>query len=186
MNYFLLESLFVIFEPVLALKLTHDYSYSSLQISWAFTILLVTSLVGASICVLLPEDLDKRKLILVTNLTLVVGVFCTGPSSLMHLPNSDIILLVGLGITGFSVGVSNTLSMVEAIAGGVAAFPSESVSVSQSVSKFLNAQFGVISLVFPPLSSLLYKSIGFNKTLDIFGLVFLVYYVSLLVWSAPE
>ena len=97
MNYFLLESLFVIFEPVLALKLTHDYSYSSLQISWAFTILLVTSLVGASICVLLPEDLDKRKLILVTNLTLVVGVFCTGPSSLMHLPNSDIILLVGLG-----------------------------------------------------------------------------------------
>ena len=76
--------------------------------------------------------------------------------------------------------------MVEAIAGGVAAFPSESVSVSQSVSKFLNAQFGIISLVFPPLSSLLYKSIGFNKTLDIFGLVFLVYYVSLLVWSAPE
>lgn len=143
-------------------------------------------MVGSSLCLFLPSRLDKRKIILITNFFLIPGLFCSGPSSLLHFPNFPALLLVGLGIAGFSVGVSKTLALVEAVDGGVAMFPSQNSSVSLSVSRFLNIKFGFVSLICPPLSSVLNKYIGFSKTLDCLSLLFLLYFVCLLVWSIPD
>ena len=130
---------------------------------------------------LLPQKLEKRILILTSNFTLVMGLFCTGPSTLFNLPNSDIILLAGLGVTGFSGGVSKTLAQVESVTGGVEVFPLKSASISLSISKYMAAQLGVTYLITPPLSILLYKLIGFNKTLDLFGCLYAVYFIALLI-----
>ena len=130
MNYGFLEAVFIIFEPILALKLSNDYHFSSIRISGVFTLALVNNVVGSLICMFLPNSLDKRKIILVTNLFVIIGLFLSGPSTLFHLPNSPILLVLGIGIATFSIGISKTLATVEAIRGGVAKYPDQSVSVS--------------------------------------------------------
>ena len=124
LNYCFVVVALLILEPILSLKLSSDYSFSPLQISASFAFLFVANVIGTSICLLLPQKLDKRRIILATNFTLIVGLLLTGPSRLLRFPDKPAVLLTGLGVTGFSVGVSQTLSVVEAVSGGVSHFPS--------------------------------------------------------------
>ena len=125
MNIGIMEIAFVSFEPILALKLHLDYHYSPIQISEMFSLLLVTNFIGASICLIFPSTMNKRKMTLITNAVLIPGLLLTGPSSILSLPDSQWILLSGLAITGLSVGISKTLSFVEAVEGGLAKFPEQ-------------------------------------------------------------
>ena len=77
--------------------------------------MLVANLIGSSLCLILPSHLTKRRIILFTNFVLVLGLLLTGPSLLLRLNDSDSILLFGLALTGLCIGISKTLSLIEAV-----------------------------------------------------------------------
>ena len=112
MNMGLLETIIRGFEPILAIRLKMAFDFTPFEASLGFSAFLVSNLIGSSLCLVLPRHLNKRKMILVTNFILVFGLLLAGPTMLLCLPNEPAILLLGLSVTGFCIGVSKTLSLV--------------------------------------------------------------------------
>lgn len=87
---------------------------------------------------------------------------------------------------GFSMGVSKTLSIVEAITGGVYKYPDESVGVSDTASQVIIMMTGLTALIGTPLSSLLNRFLGFSKTMDCLSVLLFLFYIILVIGTMAD
>ena len=65
--------------------------------------------------VLVPEKWDKRKFIVPAMLLTGFSSFMVGPSELLHLPNSESLIAVGLFLCGGARGISMGICASDAI-----------------------------------------------------------------------
>ena len=83
--------------------------------------------------------------------------FMIGPSSLFRLPNSPLLIGVGILLVGGARGVCMALCPNDAITGGIEASPHQADKVSDLVASIYNLIFGVCIFVFLSLEALLSK-----------------------------
>ena len=136
-----------------------------------------------------PQSWDKRKFTCPAMMTMAFLTFLIGPSSLFHLPNSSVIVGLGIFLTGAARGICFSLCPGDAFTGALDRYPDEEAKVSDFVSSMNMFLLGFATLIFPILGSALVEKFGFVATFDIAGFVLLVnsavYLISTLIdWSA--
>ena len=106
-------------------------------------------------------------------------------SSLFHLPNSPLLIGIGMFLVGAFRGICKSLCLGDAFTGGIKEFPELEDWVADLVSSTYTFFFGIISLVFPIFGSALVEEIGFRLAIDIVSLILtlnsLLYFTVMLV-----
>ena len=120
-----------------------------------------------------------------SSFVLSLSIFCVGPSSLLDLGSSSLLIAVGLFASGLARALIQSFAASEAIAGGVKHFPQYESEIIDSVSSFYISLYGLTGFLYPIASSCLTQHIGYAYTMDVVGLVVLtssiVYCVSTIV-----
>ena len=92
---------------------------------------------------------------------MAVSSFLVGPSALLHLPNSPLLIAFGLVVSGTCRGISMALCVPDAITGGISKFPDEAAKVTDLTSSLFFFSLGLALLVGPIIGSALVKGVGF-------------------------
>ena len=176
------EFLLMALQPTLAMRLQTDFGCSTSEIGVFFFLFFGGGTISMAMVMLLHEERDKRKLIAGAMFLMGVFSFLVGPSSLLHFPDSLIVMGIGLTLGGACRGVCAALCPTESVIGGIKAYPLEEARVADIVGSLYNLLFGLSTLVFPIAGSALVKSVGFRLSFDIISIGLLlngmVYFVS--------
>ena len=161
-------------EPTLAIKLRTDFGLTTSQIGVFFFLFGLGSALSMALVLLLPEHWDKKKISAPAMVLMAVFTFLVGPSSLLYLPNSPVLIGAGILLGGACRGVCCSLCPTDAVVGGIRKFPLEEARVSDIVGSMYNLLYGVASLLFPIAGSALVKSVGFRSGFDIISIGLLI------------
>ena len=178
-------------EPTLALKLSADYNFSAYLIGGYFFLFFVGGAITMTAMIFIPEHWDKRKLICPSMVLMAFFSFLVGPSSLFFLPNSYILIGIGMFLTGATRGICISLCPTDAIIGGIKAFPEHESKVSDLVSSICSFLLGIAMLFYTILGSAIVQAVGFRWAFDIVSIVLVIsstiYTVSTIVdWRAER
>ena len=99
-NYGLTDLLMTSLESTLALKLHSDFKLETPAISLFFIILLVGYAIFCLGASCLPKSWDRRTIIIAGNVLISLAPFVIGPSKLLHLPNTLVLIGIGLFVGG--------------------------------------------------------------------------------------
>ena len=169
------------FEPTLALKLLHDFGYSS---QTAFFFVLAYALpyaLSGFVFLFLPDHWDKRIFAMLGCLFSVISVALAGPSPALHLPNSPVLIACGLAFGGIAKNFVIATTLADSVTGGTLVFPGKQRQVSDSINAMFVSLMGANSLICPLAAGALANSIGYSRMMDIFLIITLfktVLYVS--------
>ena len=85
-----------------------------------------------------------------------------GPSQLAHLPNSTLLIGIGLFIGGCTRNITGAYLLVEAIRGGVIEYSNQEERVSDMISSIYMSGEGLTLLLFPIIGKWLIGDCGFQ------------------------
>ena len=111
----------------------------------------------------IPEKWDKRIVLLLSYFILFVAPLMVGPSQLLHLPNSPVLIAIGLFLIGVARAPILSFTVTEAIEGGTIKFPDEKIIVADYVASIYCFVDGVSLTVFPIVGSALSEYLSFER-----------------------
>ena len=104
-----------------------------------------------------------------------------GPSELLHLPNSPILIAVGLFLIGIGIGPLSIYTVTEAIEGGMMKFPNEKTKVTDNVASIYCFGDAVSLIIFPIVGSALSESLSFERSQEIMPFLLLIVFIVSLI-----
>ena len=110
-------------ESTLALKLRQSFNFPTSSIGLYFGIFLAGTIIVGSIGMMVPENWDKRKFLIVMLWINVVAPLLIGPSKVLHLPDEPVMIAVGLALGGSTRSLMSAFIIAEGVRGGLAKFP---------------------------------------------------------------
>lgn len=183
LNSLLLNSLFLMFEPSLSSKLASSFNFSQSMVEVYTNFYVVSIIGGSSLTLFILINLNKTSLITFGTFLSALGLFLIGPSRLFNLPDTPETVLAGLITCGFGRSVAVSLLLAEIIEESNRAFPELRDSAPEIASAFYVTALGLGSVLTPFLSRSLSKNVGFGVTMDILGMVVLIFAVTRsIVW----
>ena len=134
MSCFTADLLHYSLESILAVKLRQDFSYSTTTIGLFFGIFLCGTVIMAAFSFAVPENWEKRILIIILVWINACSALLIGPSQILQIPNNPVIIGIGLFLGGSTRTLTGAYLVVEAIKVGVSAFQNQEDRVRDLVS----------------------------------------------------
>ena len=163
------------FEPSLPSKLSSSFNFSQSMVEVYINVYVISIIGGSSLTLFLLINLGKTSLITFGTFLSAAGLFLIGPSKLFNLPDTPETVLVGLVTCGFGRAVAVSVLLAEIIEEANYAYPELRDSTSEIASAFYVTALGVGSVVTPFISRSLASKVGFGVSMDILGLILLIF-----------
>ena len=173
-------------ESTLALKLRSSFDFLTSTIGLYFGIFLAATVVVGVAGLFFPEKWEKRNLVMAMLWMNFVAPLLIGPSRLLRLPDSSLTVAMGLVLGGSTRSLMAAYIIAEGVKGGLAEFAEQQERVGDLVASTHMVGQGVTLLVCPIIGSALSEWIGFESTMDLEAVLFLVISVVFTVFTVSD
>ena len=168
---FVAFSFFTFFEPVLADRLQIDFDYDSEEVAYFYSIFTLSGFLSALVLALFPL---KSNLPYWAGFAYVLGIIALilmGPNDWIGLPDSTVIIGVGLFLLSSSTQLLRVASTVMILNALKSRHPSQIHRISKLLGSLNEIIVSVTFLVTPLSSSAIYKMLGYKEICNVMAVV---------------
>ena len=185
-SYCIAYSVLYSLEPTLAIKLEEDFDFSTSKVGLFFGLLFFGQIVTGVISLGIPENRDKRPVLLVSYFLQFTAPLMVGPSEVLHFPNTPGLVGGGLFLGGGGRGLMVGFTASEAILGASRVFSDHQTRISDLVSSLYCFADGLAMTIFPIIGSALTEHLGFGRAQEVIGLLVLMVFILFLISSVCD
>ncbi|CDW89016.1 permeases of the major facilitator superfamily [Stylonychia lemnae] len=164
-------------DVILAVYIHSHYGIKQNLIGLFFFLPSIFYVIGAPLSAWLSRVIHKRYVVLISFILMVFQSFCEGPSQLFGMPNSIILIIVGVSILGLclSMALVPLLSELIEILEGMDKYDPD--QISDITSGLFNSMFNLGNLLAPLIAGILNDSHGYVYTCDFMMITAAIYCV---------
>ena len=161
-------------EPILAQRLV-EFNLNTMQIGWFFALWPIFYIPASILVQYVPNYIEKRVTIILSALMSCVAFIFVGPSMILELPNSLVLMGLGQALVGIFTATMMIPGLPEMVESTLPHFPGQETTVNDLSSGIFNAFLGFGQVLAPMYGSTSKKMLGFRLTCDIVALICLVF-----------
>lgn len=161
------------YEPILADRLQIDFGYNSDHVAYFFSIYTVSAFVVGLILILFPIKTRIPYWAALALILGIIGLILMGPSNWLGLPDSDILIGIGLFFLSSAVQLLRVSSIVLILHPIKSQHPSQIRRISKLLAVYNEIIIGMSFLVTPLYSAAIYKALSYEDVCNILAVVVL-------------
>ena len=161
-------------EPILAERLV-DFDLTSMQIGLFFAIWPIFYIPASIAVQYFPKTIDKRVTIIVSALFSGIAFIFVGPSELLGLPESLILMGIGQGLVGVFTAFMMIPGLPEMVESTIPLYPGQARDVNNLSSGIYNAFLGFGQVIAPAYGAFMTEAVGFRVTSDVVAIICFVF-----------
>lgn len=161
------------FEPILADRLELDFDYDSDQVAYFYSIFTLSAFFIGLVLIIFPLKSSFPQWSAFAYFLGLIALLMMGPSNWIGLPDSEVLMGIGLFILSCCTQTLRVSSIVMILDPLKSKYPDHIHRISQLMGAYNEIIIGLSFLVTPLYSSAIYRSLGYKEVCNILAVVVL-------------